>query len=234
MPEWLQWGWNYQIQVLPAIAALLFIEVPTAIRRRQKFYYVPIYFSVFPLRELNADLAHYLGEDYFTGGEPNEAAAESLRKKILLTSVLSIALSALVIPAFAGFGSAFFLTSAMLRQFVLVFLVYKAIGIIRALADFPTHAVGTKKNTLLLVLIYIGYLGVASRMIIRSYGFARAYVEKSDWMGLLGSTSDLIFSRVVAEFLLLAVITTAFTNYIMDRKIRAENIKSWRNDDAVG
>jgi hypothetical protein len=231
MAAWLQQVWHYEIQVVPVLLAMLVIEIPTAVRRLQKFYYVPIYFSVFPLRELNTDLAYYLGEDYVMGGEPEEDRAERLRKKILTTSIISIALSALVIPLFAGFGSAFFLVPPLVRQFILVFVVYKSIGIIRAIIGFPSHAVGTRRNLALLILIYIGYLGVASRMILNSYGFARPFVESHDWIGLASVTSDLLFSRVMVEFLLLALITTAFTNFIMDRKVRRENLRRFQTDE---
>lgn len=224
--------WSYEIQVVPIALAMLLIEVPTAIRRLQKFHYVPIYFSVFPLRELNADLALYLGEDYFLGGEPNENAAERLRKKITLTSVISLALSAIVIPAFAGFGSGLFLPSRLLAQFILVFLAYKAVGIIRAVIDFPKHAIGSARNISLLCVIYVGYLGVASEMIVKTYRFARQYVEAGDWTGLAGATADLVFSRVIAEFLILTVVTTFFSSAIMDREVRRENLRyGTRNDD---
>ncbi len=231
MPTWLENVWQYQVQVVPVLLAILLIEIPTALRRLQKFYYVPIYFSVFPFRELNTDLAHYLGEDFFLGGEPNEDQAERLRKKILTTSIVSLMLSALVIPGFAGFGSAFFLSHRLLDQVVFVFVVYKSVGIVRAIVAFSTHAVATPRNRIFLVLIYVGYLGVASRMIVKTYGFARPFVERQNWVGLLTSATDLIFSRVIVEFLLLALISTAFTTFIMDRKVRSENLKRFRTDE---
>lgn len=231
MPTWLESAWQYQIQVVPVLLAILLVEIPTAFRRLQKFYYVPIYFSVFPFRELNADLAHYLGEDYFMGGEPDEDRAERLRKRILTTSVVSLMLSALVIPAFAGFGSAFFLSRHLLDEVVGVFLVIKAVGIVRAIVGFSAHAVATPRNRMLLVLVYVGYLGVASRMIVKTYDFARPFVERHNWVGLLTAATDLIFSRVIVEFLLLALISTAFTTFIMDRKLRSQNLKPIRTDE---
>lgn len=232
MSNWLHVVWNYDLQIVPILLAMLLIEIPTAIRRRQKFYYVPIYFSVFPLRELNADLARYLGEDYFIGGEPDDDVAERLRKKIVITSVLSVALSALIVPGFAGFVSAFFLPAPVIQQFIIVFLAYKLVGIVKAIAAFPTHAIGTRRNIAILALIYFGYLGVASEMILKTYHFARPYVDASNWSGLLASTADLIFSRLVAEFLLLAIITTVFSSLVMDRKIRSENLKYLRPNEA--
>lgn len=233
MSDFLKGIWAFQIQVVPVALAMLLVEVPTAIRRRQRFFYVPIYFSVFPLRELNADLAQYLGEDYFLGGEEDESAAERLRRRIMFTSILSLVLSALVIPAFAGLGSALFLPHAILWQFITVFLTYKLIGILRAIIDFPRHAVGSRRNTALLSLIYFGYLGVAAHTIARTYGFARGYVERGEWVGLALALSDAVFSRLVVEFLLLALVTAAFTSLIMDREVRRRNLGPVRDDDGV-
>lgn len=231
MSEIIRSVWQYDVQVLPVTLAMLLVLIPDAIRRRQKFYYVPIYFSVFPLRELNADLAHYLGEDYFLGGESDEEAAESLRRKIVVTSVLSVTLSALLIPLFAGFIAAFFLTRELALQFAFVFVAYKSFGILRAIREFPRHAVGTKRNTAFLAFIYVAYLGVASRMILKAHAFARPFIEVGDWLGLFASTSDVVFTRVVAEFLLLALITTAFATFVMDRRIRRENLQHLRRRD---
>lgn len=228
MTELLSATWHWELRVLPVLLAMLLIEIPTAIRRRKKFFYVPIYFSVFPLRELNPDLAHYLGEDFFVGGETDEQKASRIKRRILAVSVMSVALSALIIPAFAGFGSAFFLPEAILSQFLVVFIMYKSIGIGRAVLDFPSHAVGSRRNTTFLVLIYVGYLGVAAHVIAASYGFGRPYVVGGNWLGLLGALSDLIFSRVLIEFLLLALLTAGFANLITDREIREENLKRHR------
>lgn len=228
MTEWLVSLWSYKLQVAPLLLAMLLIEIPTAIRRRHKLYYVPIYFSVFPLRELNADLATYLGEDYFLGGDSDEGVAERLRKKIVVDSVMSVALSALIVPLFAGFVSAFFLPAELLSSFIVIFLLYKLVGIVQAMVAFPRHAIGTPRNLVMLGLTYIGYLGVASEMILKSYRFASPFVALQDWGGLFASTADLIFSRVIAEFLLLAVLTSIFATMLLDRKVRDENLRHLR------
>jgi hypothetical protein len=224
--DFLRSAWAYELRVIPVLSALLLILVPNAIRRLKRFYYVPIYFSVFPLRELNADLADYLGENYMYGGESDEDAAQVLRRRVITTSVVSVALSALVVPGVAGFGSAFFLPENLVVPFVTVFVVYSLPGIVKTLIAFPSHAVGTRRNTAWLVTIYVAYLGVSSRMIINGYDFARPFVERDDWRALLSATSDFVFSRVVAEFLLLAVVTTTFAAFITDRDIRRENLKA--------
>ncbi|MFG0252756.1 MAG: hypothetical protein ACF8NJ_07790 [Phycisphaerales bacterium JB038] len=233
MSDLLTGVWGFQIQIVPVALAVLLLEVPNWIRRRQKFFYVPLYFSVFPLRELNADLAHYLGEDYFLGLKNTPGAALDLRRRIMFTALLSLVLSALVIPAFAGVASALFLPTTVLPQFIAVFIMYTLIRVARAIVNFPRHAIGSRRNTALLSLIYFGYIGVAAHTIARTYGFARAYVERGEWGGLILAISHAVFSRIVVEFLLLALLTAAFTSVVMDREIRKENLKHLLDDDIV-
>jgi hypothetical protein len=52
--------WNYKIQIIPIILGILIVEFPNWIRKLKKLYYVPIYFSIFPLRELNQELSYYV------------------------------------------------------------------------------------------------------------------------------------------------------------------------------
>ncbi|MDX6766165.1 MAG: hypothetical protein SFU85_05200 [Candidatus Methylacidiphilales bacterium] len=103
--------WNLEIQLIPVIVALLFIEVPGIIRRFKKLFYVPIYFSIFPFRELNKDLSKYLADDWFfgEGASLSKKELDELQKKIVRNSIISMTISVVVTPAIAGFASSFFL-----------------------------------------------------------------------------------------------------------------------------
>jgi len=148
--------WNYKVQIIPVILALAVFEIPNVIRRLKRFYYVPIYFSVFPFRELNADLSVYLGEDYFVGqgAELSEGKAEELRKRLILISVISMVVAAVLTPLVTGFIGAFFLTPDTLVQFLVVLVVYKIIGLVKSVLAFHQHAIATTRNRLFLGLIY--------------------------------------------------------------------------------
>ena len=81
--------WQYQLQIIPVIIFLGIFESPAFIRRINKTFYVPVYFSVYPLRQINQDLSTYLGEDDFCdeGCRLDPSQAEALRRKIILTSI---------------------------------------------------------------------------------------------------------------------------------------------------
>src|SRR3990172_9307093 len=112
--------WHTQIQLAPVLLSIFLFELPAIIRRWKKLFYVPIYFSVFPLRELNQDLSTYLVEDEFIGlGERlSEKEAEKLRRKIILVSIVSMAIAALLTPLVVGFISAFYMDNG---TFILFF-----------------------------------------------------------------------------------------------------------------
>jgi hypothetical protein len=224
----LQSIWNYKIQVLPVLLALLLTELPNIIRKYKKLYYIPIYFSIFPLRELNSDLAVYLGEDYFvgTGASLGKEELDRIKRKIMVDSAVSILISALLIPVVAGFVLSFFLNRDLLLQSIIVVFIYKLINICKAVVDFKDHAVGSRKNIFLLILVYIGYLGVFFQLLNNSYDWARPFVEINNYKGLLSALSDLIFNKAIAQGLVLAALAAFFGNMITDKAIRDENINN--------
>jgi hypothetical protein len=154
--------WSWKIQVLPVLLSIFLFEVPAIIRRRKKLFYVPIYFSVFPLRELNQDLSTYLVEDDFLGlGELlTTEQAERLRKKIILVSILSMAIGALLTPLIVGFSSAFIMDKDVFVQFITILLMYKVVLLSKSIYQFHLYTVGSTRNILFLGFIYFCYLGV--------------------------------------------------------------------------
>lgn len=224
MTDWLTRIWTFEIQVVPVLVALGIVELPAFVQRRMRLAYVPIYFAVFPLAELNKDLSIYLGEDYWYGQETTETSADELRRRIVFKAILSMAIASLAIPLLTGFAGAFFLTASTLSQFLLVATMLKLIRIVRAIRDFPTHANGTRANRALLSLIYFFYLGVFVQMILKAYRWTKPYVESNQWPELAAALSDLVFTRVVAQAIVLSLLTAAFVSLIADRKLRAHNL----------
>lgn len=209
--------WNLKVQIVPVLVALLVAEVPNVIRRRAGLPYTPIYFSVFPLRELNPDLAVYLGDDWWYGGS-SEKGSQRLRRKILVWSIVSLTISAILIPIIVGFSGAFFLTRQTLAQFLIVFVAYKSVGIVRAIREFPTHAVGTRRNKILLTVIYVAYLGVAVQIVTETYAWTTPFVNTGDWGGLAAGVGHLVFSEVIVQYLFLAVLVALFVGYLTERE----------------
>lgn len=229
--------WNFKIQILPALLILLLSELPNLIRRLKKFYYVPIYFSVFPLRELNSNLSIYLGEDYFTGytsSNLTNTEKGKLKKKILIDTVISIFLSAIIIPTVVGFISAFFLDKELLLQSLVLVFLYKLVGIIRAIIGFKKHAISSKKNIFLLTLIYIGYLGVFFQLLYNVFDWTRPLTSTGNYKELFVLLSNLIFNKVIAQGLILTALAAFFGDLITKKSIDEENIGNQidNNEDA--
>jgi len=220
--------WEFKLQILPALVILILTELPNIIRRFKRLYYIPIYFSIFPLRELNPNLAIYLGEDYFIGygSSLNNAEVAKIKRKIVIDSAISMFISSVVIPSIVGFIIAFFLNSNLLLQSLVVVFIYKIINIIRAVWDFKEHAVASKKNIIILVFIYVAYLGVFFQLINTTYDWARPFILDENYKGLFKSLSELIFSKGLLQGLLLAALSAFFGNIITDKTIRDENIRN--------
>jgi len=217
--------WEFEIQVLPIIVALLVFEIPAAIRKLKRLYYVPIYFSLFPFSVLNEDLSIYLGEDdfYDTSERMSEKELESLRRKIITISIISMAIGAVLTPLFTEFVGAFFLTHETLLQFVFVLIAVKSIAIYKSLVGFKYHALSSRRNQVLLGFIYICYLGVVVEMIRSAYWWAFPYVETSRWRDLLSDLSSLVFGKVIVQGLVFTLLVALFVSFIADRKLRQED-----------
>jgi hypothetical protein len=220
--------WEYKMQVFPALIALGLVEIPNIIRKFKRFYYIPIYFPIFPLRELNPNLAYYLGEDYFIGygATLEKHELEILKRKIMIDSAVAIFISAIAIPSIAGFVLALFLNTGQISQAIFVIIVYKSFNIIKAIIGFKQHAVASGKNIIILIFIYIGFLGVFYQLFINSYDWARPFIINENYKGLFSSLTNLIFNKGVAQGLILAGLAAFFSNLITDKKIRDENIRN--------
>lgn len=214
--------WQAEIQLVPVLLSILLFEIPAIIRRWKKLFYVPIYFSVFPLRELNQDLSTYLGEDYFIGlGESlSGKQAEKLRKKIILVSIVSMAIGTLLTPLVVGFLSAFYMSKDTFIQFVSILLFYKAVLLIKLIYQFHLYSIGSLRNHIFLGFIYVCYLGVIFEVLRTSYYWTAPYVQLRDWTNLLSDLSSLFFGKALVGFLILSLLTAVFVSLIADREIR--------------
>jgi hypothetical protein len=226
--------WGYKIQLLPVILTLLIYEIPAIIRKMKKLYYVPIYFSIYPLREINQNLSIYLAEDYFicTGCDLSDEEAEKLRKKIIYTSTISASLDAVVIPLLIGFITAFYLPTNVFTQFLVVLFIYKAVTITSSLKNFHYHSIASRRNIALLIMVCIVYIGVVIEMLRTSYSWTKPFVLVGNWAGLWLSLTAFIFGKVIAEGLVFAVVVAIFAKYIADREIRKKNVsKNFQSAD---
>ena len=215
------------IIIVKIVSTWLLVEIPNWIRRLKKLYYVPIYFSIFPLRELNSNLSNYLGEDYFIGygGTLSEADLKHLKRKIIIDSIFSMVIAAILIPSIAGFISAFFMNKEIFIYSLIAIAGYKVSRINFAVFDFHKHAIASKRNILFLILIYIGYLGVFLQMLRQSYNWTLKYVNSGNWSAMANDLAELVFSKGIAQGLILAAFTAIIVSQFTDKEIRKDNIQ---------
>lgn len=218
--------WQYKIQIVPVLIFLMLFEAPAFVRRIKKTFYVPIYFSVYPFREINQDLSTYLGEDdfYDEGWRLDSSKAESLRRKIILTSIVSATIDALVVPLLVGLLTAFFLEEVVFFQFVVILVIYKLITIVISLRNSHLHILDSRWKNGLLAFVYIAYIGLIVEMMRTAYFWAVPFVVSSDWLGMLSSLSEFVFGKTLAQGLLFAFLVAIFSNLIADRKLREQNV----------
>jgi len=186
-----------------------------------------VYFSIYPLRGINQNLSVYLAEDYmiFAGCNLSEKQAEKLRKKIIFTSIVSASLDAVVIPIVIGFVAAFYLPANVFAQFIVVLVLYKAVTVTNSLRNFHFHSIGSRRNIVFLIFIYIMYIGVVVEMLKTSYSWTSPFIIAGNWAGLWAALTALVFGKIIAQGLVFAILVAIFTNYIADREIRKKNVK---------
>ena len=223
--------WRFEVQVAPVLLTILLFESVAIIRKLKKLYYVPIYFSVFPLREINQDLSKFLADDYFIGeGERlTDRELELVRKKIIFVSVISMFVSSILTPLFVGFLAAFYSTREIFVESVAVLLIFKTITLLFSIRNFHYHAVASRRNVAILASIYFLYIGVIYQMLLFSFEWAIPFVEGERWSELLSELGNLFFGKVVAQGIILALVVGVFTNLVADREVRIKNLDEDEN-----
>ncbi|MBL4589432.1 MAG: hypothetical protein JKY11_05065 [Alphaproteobacteria bacterium] len=224
--NYLQNIWQYELQILPVLLFILLYETPALLRRLHKTHYVPIYFSIYPFKQINQNLSIYLGEDYYCdeGWRLDKKKASNLRDTIIKTSIISMSLDAIFIPLIIGFIVAFFLPQDLFKTCLITLLSYKFITIIASLKNSHLHFIEKKGQFFLLSGIYFVYLGCIQEMLKTSYNWATPFVSEKEWFNLLNALSTFIFAKVFIMGFIIVVLSGVFTSLITDRKLREQNI----------
>lgn len=215
--------WNYEIQLVPVVLALLVYELPAMFRRIKKLCYVPIYFSVFPLRAINTTLSNYLGEGINDYANLSNYERKKLRRKIISISIWSMGIDSYFVPLIMGIIFSFFLNTNVFYQFIFILLVYKIVTVTISIKNFHWKAIATKKNHFLLVIVYLCYLGVVYEVLKKSYFWSISYISKGNYLGLLFGIKEIIFSRIVPEFIILVLLVSIFSSSITEKKFLDKN-----------
>lgn len=219
--------WTYKVEVVPVALAFILVEFLGWLHRRAKNYYVPVYFTIFPVGSLNKDIAVYFGEDYpiYEGSALSPVDAQALRNRIRRVTVLSLCIAAIVVPLASGFLCVFFLNPNMLTVTLLLIVSYKAFKIWDALKSLQDTAIARFKTNVFVVTIYIMFLGMFTEMFRTAYLWGYEYSVEGDWMGLFSALSNMLFAKVLVMGLLLSVVGHIIMSMLLDPELRDEIFK---------
>jgi hypothetical protein len=220
------WGWR--VQVVPVLILYCVFEGFTALRRLRKFYYIPMYFTVVPLYEVNDDLATYLGEDsmVLAGRDLTAAQADRLRRRIMLRAVISMIIAAVLTPLIVGLIAVFVASPEAFGQFLIILGTLRAWALIRAWLQFRELAPDSPRNHALLGAVYVAYLIVLLYLCREAYVWATPYARTHDYAGLLSALADLLIKRVLINGLIMGVLAGLLGNGLADRELRRRKLEA--------
>lgn len=164
--------WEYQIHVVPIIVLVLIYELGFFIRKYKRRVYIPVYFSVFPFSETNLNVAQFLGEDYWYDTDKVDTDTKKKEKllQIRYISMISLAISAIIIPIATGLIAHFIVDRKIFTDFVIVLFTYKTMEFGVALKHFGDRGY---QNARIYELgtVYIIYLITSWYLLYSTYQF---------------------------------------------------------------
>ncbi len=205
--------------VLVALLGALVLDALVLLRRLFDVAYTPLYFAFLPLRSLNSDLSIYLGDDFVSGGEDvrrmSRNERERLRTQIVFRGALASAVSAVALPAVAGFIAALFMRPGSLGIAVALVLASQGMRVLASLRDFGTHATHADSQTMnRLRLVYAVYFLVVVVVYSNVYQWTRPYVVNGDFATLTNALLELFVVRLVLTGILFSFLSASFLQWI--------------------
>jgi hypothetical protein len=223
--DWLNVVWSFELRIAPVLVAWGICLGVDWIRKYRGLYYIPMYFP-FLMPELNANLALYLGDDFLDEvREPEGFDPTVLRRKILLVSLMSVAISVLVQPALLAVVFAFFVPRLEFWAFVATFLVYRCVRAVLAFRDFKEHAIATKWNKRLLATIYVLFVPAVAAVYIKVYSVVEPLVSAGSWAELAVTLADAVFWQAIVLLIIFAGLVALFSQMITDTSLRRDQIE---------
>lgn len=192
---------NYKFSPLPILAMYLVFDSTALIRRITKRAYVPMYFIFFPTGHSDRLYAEYLGEDDLLSGRqrPGPAKQRWLRKRLVLTAIISMLFATVVAPYLTGFVAALFLTPQQFNEFLVFLLIAKAILIVNALRTLRNESlVGWEDNTFVWVLAMYGvYLLFVFYGLTEAFDWTSANIRSYSLGDLIAAAFRALFVNIV-------------------------------------
>lgn len=222
---WYESLWTLQVPIVPLAVALLLAEAPLWVRRWTNYFYAPMY-APFLMDSLNSDLSLYFGEDYAgRGADLDEEEVARLRRRLIATGFISMALSVLAIPLWAGTVAALLLRDDV-AVFIWAWLGYRGYRCWLSYSDFGGHSVGTVATQRLLSLLYVLYMITAGNLCLKAHHWALPFLSSGDTLGLIASASDFLVSDQIVPVLLLGAAGSLFSSWVTDPVLRRQQLET--------
>lgn len=214
----LPWG-----DVGRVLAALAVYYAPTAVRRWTRFQYTPIYYAAYPFQGISIDFSYYF-QDLDWWGQLTPEERRQVNRTLVHRSVISAFFDTIVVPLVAGAIMAWFLSPQLFRWTLVGFFSLKLIEILKSVLDFHAiHEAGGPK-VWLLVGIYATYVMVSFEILRLAFAWSNSFAQRGDFAAFLSAASSLVFGRMIAGGLMLAVVTTIFSEYILGPRFAAPEV----------
>ena len=115
----------------------------------------------------------------------------------------------------AGAVTAWFLSPRQFSWTLGTIVTLKVVEVTKSALDFYIHHPAERRRIWLLVLIYATYVMVSLEMLRLAYWWTNPFVQRDGIIAFLSAVSSFLFGKIIAAGLVLAVITTIFSEYIL-------------------
>jgi hypothetical protein len=214
--------WNFKLSLVPVLVTYFIFELPALVRRVRRWLYTPIYFMFFPLGHADHLYAQYFNEDdfYRIGADQTPDEKETVRRRIIAISVLSMIISSVAAPWLTGFLAAFYLSESIFSEFVLFLISVKIITLIYSLGRMRrAYFVDDSNSFYFVVLTYVFYL------IMIWWGVTNAFSWTTDKLNSVGpillflELFRFFYKEILVSIVIVGAGTWALTQYYTDPKL---------------
>lgn len=212
--------WNWKIEPIPVILALIFYHIPSIWRKYKRSVYTPVYFTIPPLARYNKQLSRYIGDSWLGDFIEDDNEAEKLRKKTIVISWFSFAIDIMLVPTVFSIIFGLILSKEQFYTSVSIICLITVFRFIKSYKNFyKYYDVIRNSFKKVLFICYTICLFMIFYAMIKTYQWAEPFITSKNYAGLIFRISDLIYS-FIPNF-----ITTSIFPFILsglfDPKVRA-------------
>lgn len=201
---------------------VIFYFIVEYARRLKKYYYTPVYFP-FALESLNPVFAKYYGTNIMhpkITDSPDEI--NSLRRKAKIDGVISIIVSAYLIPLTVGFLSSLIVEKSEFYLALIIIVVIRFNNISRAILDYDIfHTHFKSKKGLISFIMYL-HLAITIYSMAKGYINYRPYVVNQEWWNYLSNFAENTVIGIGLQGIIFGALASMFASKLLDESLRRE------------